>query len=401
MRHTPSTCPSYLTWTLLALLLVPASLLAWPGHEWDRWREVTTWSRPTIQTGQEGRSDLLPLLHQPSADSSDRITSTEQWETRREELLDAFLAILGTPTELRRLDLEVEVLGEETVEMDQHKHVRRHLRIRSEADDWIPAYLLLPDPLPEGKLPTMICLHQTVPWGKREPCGMEGDRELAFALELVQRGFVCIAPDAIGFGERIPAGTQPYHDSIEFYKRHPNWSFVGKMNWDIARVIDYLETLPFVDTERIGSIGHSHGAYGTLFASAVEPRISAAIASCGFTTLRTDPSPHRWSHATALIPQLGFYLPEVADIPFDWHHICAFTAPRSLYIFYATEDRIFPGTDNLEEVLSDVRSVYRLGDREDRVAWGVHEGDHKFPTAARQTAYEWLEQQMIAPNSPP
>ena len=117
---------------------------------------------------------------------------------------------------------------------------------------------------------------------------------------------------------------------------------------DVARVIDYLETLPFVDKRRIGSIGHSHGAYGTLMAAAFEPRISAAIASCGFTTFRTDPRPERWSHLTALWPQLGAYLPDVASIPFDWQHICALIAPRPLYVWYTTKDGVFPNTDNLD-----------------------------------------------------
>ena len=47
---------------------------------------------------------------------------------------------------------------------------------------------------------------------------------------------------------------------------------MGKMIWDVSRVVDYLERLPEVDPRRIGSIGHSHGAYTTLFATALEPR---------------------------------------------------------------------------------------------------------------------------------
>jgi hypothetical protein len=90
----------------------------------------------------------------------------------------------------------------------------------------------------------MIVLHQTVAQGKREVCGIEGDPEQALALELVERGFVCIAPDAIGFGERIPPGASPYHDSLKFFQKHPHWSFMGKMVWDVQKIVDYLETLP-------------------------------------------------------------------------------------------------------------------------------------------------------------
>src|SRR5207245_7580000 len=127
-----------------------------------------------------------------------------------------------------------------------------------------------------------------------------------------------------------------------------------------GRVVDYLESLPFVDPHRIGSIGHSHGAYGTLFAAAFEPRIAVSVASCGFTTFRSDPNPERWSHSTALIPQLGNYLPDVASIPFDWQHVLALIAPRPLYVWYAMKDSIFPRTDNLDGLLKDVQRVYEL-----------------------------------------
>ena len=153
-----------------------------------------------------------------------------------------------------------------------------------------------------------------------------------------------------------------------------------------------------VDPKRIGSIGHSHGAYETLFAAAFEPRISAAVASCGFTTFRSDPNPERWSHLTALIPQLGCYLPDVASIPFDWQHVLGLTAPRHLFVWYATQDTIFPKTDNLDGLLKDVQKVYRLEGAADALSWQAFQGPHKFPKAGREEAYRWLET-AFAPNT--
>ncbi len=169
------------------------------------------------------------------------------------------------------------------------------------------------------------------------------------------------------------------------------WSFMGKMIWDVSRQIDFLETLPEVDSGRIGCIGHSHGAYGSLFAAAFEPRVRMVIASCGFTTLRSDPAPERWSHLTALIPQLGVYLPDVTSIPFDWQHVCGLVAPRPMFVWYATRDTIFPNTENLESVLKDVRTVYDVYGAGDALTWQNFDGPHQFPAAAREAAYEWLE----------
>lgn len=384
-------------WSLVACLAVPIPSAAWPGHDWEQWRDVTTWSPPDVRTAQAGRN--LPVLLLQGEQGGDDLNGIRAWEERRARYADAIQRILGSPTGLERptasgptaTPIEVKVIREEELE----DHVRRHIRIRTEPDDWIPAYLLVPRPMPTTPVPAMICLHQTVARGKEEPCGIKGDPDMAFALELVRRGFVCIAPDVIGFGERIPPGTQPYHNSLEFYRRHPGWSFMGKMIWDVGTLIDYLETLPFVDPLQIGSIGHSHGAYGTLFAAAFEPRIALAVASCGFTTFRQDPSPERWSHATALIPQLGMYLPDVEQIPFDWQHICALIAPRPLFVWYATRDSIFPETENLGALFRDVQTVYGLYGAADDLAWHAYEGAHRFPDEGRKRAYDWLEDRLF------
>ena len=330
------------------------------------------------------------------SDRRQRIVSVGGWEDRRKEFSAAIEQVLGAPTDLVRPAVEVRQFGTEQLE----GYTRRHVLIRSETDDWIPAYLLVPVHLSAARVPAMICLHQTVAQGKDEPCGLRGDPELAFAVELVRRGYVCIAPDAIGFGERIPAGKSPYHDSIAFYRRHPSWSFMGKMIWDVQRIVDYLQTLPCVDGQKIGCIGHSHGAYGTLFAAAFEPRISAAVASCGFTTFRSDPTPERWSHLTALIPQIGVYLPDVASIPFDWQHVLALTAPRPVYVWYATQDTVFPRTEGLQSLLQDVQGVYRLYGADQSLAWQAFDGPHSFPRTGREAAYRWLDARLAGRPTP-
>ncbi|MBM3878725.1 MAG: hypothetical protein FJ387_03260 [Verrucomicrobia bacterium] len=395
--RTPRIARRALRLTLAGLAFIGTlHLAAWEGHDWHRWWQVTTWTKPELTTRQSGQHELLPLLANEEGGSA-AIRSVRNWEKRRAELRAAIGQVLGQPNGLTAPPPEARVLGEEELA----DHVRRRIEVRAEADDWIPAFLLLPKPLPTGPTPAMICLHQTVSQGKAEPCGIEGDPELAFALELVRRGYVCIAPDAIGFGDRIPPGQQPYHDSLRFYRRHSGWSFFGKMIWDVSRVIDYLQTLPFIDAQRIGSIGHSHGAYGTLFAAAFEPRLALAIASCGFTPFRTDPTPERWSHATALLPQLGLYLPAVQDIPFDWQEICALVAPRPLFVWYASQDAIFPGSDSLEGLLQDVRSVYGLYGATNALAWQRFDGPHRFPRAGRQSAYGWLVERWGDPREDP
>jgi hypothetical protein len=36
--------------------------------------------------------------------------------------------------------------------------------------------------------------------------------------------------------------------------------------------------------------------------------------------------------------------PDVQEAPFDWRHVCSMIAPRPLFVWYATQDTIFPKT---------------------------------------------------------
>ncbi len=373
----------------ILLALSAGTALAWPGHNYEEWKQLSTWQPPTLPSRQAGQREPVPLLGAGPGESGP-IADPAQWKLRREQLSKLIAAMLGEPSPITPATQAVQVIGEAKLA----DHVRRHIRIPAGADDWIPAYVLIPTSPASGKRPAMLVLHQTVNQGKDEPCGINGSPDLDFALELVRRGYVCIAPDVIGFGERIPAGTPPYTDNIKFFQKHPSWSVMGKMNWDASRCLDYLTSLPEVDAARIGCIGHSHGAYGGLFATAFDERIKAVVASCGFNTFRADPRPDRWSHLTPLIPQVGTYLPAVEAIPFDWHEVCALVAPRGLFIWYATQDDIFPNCAALKPIGQDVGSVYSLLKADQNLVWEGFDGGHSFPQAARERAYAWLDAQL-------
>ena len=61
--------------------------------------------------------------------------------------------------------------------------------------------------------------------------------------------------------------------------RHPNCTGLGKWVWDSHRLLDYLYTLPEIDRENIGIIGHSLGGKMSLYAAAFDPRIIAVVSS--------------------------------------------------------------------------------------------------------------------------
>ncbi len=72
-----------------------------------------------------------------------------------------------------------------------------------------------------------------------------------FVKEAVQRGYVIITPNyrgSTGYGEA-------WHKAIDYG---------GYEVDDVISAVDYLKTLPYVDADRIGIMGWSHGGYITL-----------------------------------------------------------------------------------------------------------------------------------------
>jgi cephalosporin-C deacetylase-like acetyl esterase len=363
---------------------------------WDRWHTITGDGRPSMTGEQSGKGELIDLAPKNQKD----------WPARRNAFVALLAPFLGTPP-LAKPPLQVEVLGE--YPGDGFK--RRKLRYQSEPGEWIPAYILIPDKQ-VGRSPAVLCPHQTIQAGKDSPAGLADNPEQHIALRLAQRGYVTLTWDALCFGERHNPDSGHYGDAIPFYKRHPKWSLMSKMIWDLSRGIDYLETLDFVDQKRIGCLGHSHGGITTLFGMALEPRIAAGCSNCGFDTFRIDGNTFRWSRATALLPRLGFYTSsrylnmnryravpdsEVITTPFDMHQLLALIAPRPLMLSASDDDFVFPnGGWSTRQSLARLSKLYRLLDAENHLASYYFRAGHSFPEEASSRAYAWIDRWLKA-----
>jgi dienelactone hydrolase len=364
---------------------------------WDNWKAITGTKPQRYLSDQIGQHELVDLL----TIGGHKIVSPEEWLAKREEIKRLLLQVLGDFPRATPL-LNPRIVEEK--EFD--KYVRRKVTYTVEPGDDVPAYVFLPK---DGvnRHPAVLCAHQTNPYGKCEAAGIDGNPAMAFAPALAELGYVTIAPDEICFGERHNPLLGHYGDAIAFYEMHNEWSIAGKMIWDKSRAIDYLRTLDEVDPERIGAVGHSHGAYGSLLAAAFDSRIKAVVSSCGFVPFRTDGNTFRWSHATALIPKLGFFLggkemtlqsfqnfrlKEVDQTPFDWHHILSLIAPRALFLSVSLDDEVFPGGESIRsQVMPRIEPIYDLYKRHENCAAYFFRGGHTFPDEARAKAFAMLD----------
>jgi cephalosporin-C deacetylase-like acetyl esterase len=140
--------------------------------------------------------------------------------------------------------------------------------------------------------------------GVISPCGhyplsrMEPEYQAVY-INLVKAGFVVLAYDPIGQGERRqywnPQTNQTEVASASTYEHSMPGQVLLLMGedlthyriWDGMRAIDYLETRSEVDKNRIACAGHSGGGTLTLFISALDERVKCAVVNEGGTG-------HRW-----------------------------------------------------------------------------------------------------------
>ena len=308
----------------------------------------------------------------------------EAWAKSRERILEAALKVLG-PMPRERVALDPQVISEE----DCGTYIRRKVSIQVQADDRMPAFLLVPKGL-RRRVPAIVCFYGTTSGeGKDTTVGRSGHRNRAFAIDMAEAGFVAFAADYLRDGERILPGKRPY-DTTDFYAKYPDWSVHGKDAWDTMRAIDYLQTLEVVDPDRIGMVGHSYGGHSTIFTTALEPRIKAAWANgpvSDFLHHGLHWAVPKGAAASQSIPALRPYiLDRTLPPPLTFYEFTSLIAPRALAVGQAVGER----RPMEEENAAAVGEVYRALGAGDRVRYVWFPGDHDFPPHVRKEAVDWF-----------
>ena len=370
---------------------MPVILLAAEPQPWnyDAYRTAHPEQVCNIRTSQTGKTNYEPALRFRVEGKK----APKNNEQLRAQILAAWRDLLG-PSSRNTGALNAHVLEEK----EFPKFIRRKVEYEGDPGEPIRAWLFIPKTTKKPKLPAILCLHQTVRSGKDQTAGVdELKAELEYGPLLAERGFVTLCPDAICFGERYQVGGSfycHYGDAVRIYQGNAGRSIMSKMVDDAMRAVDYLQSLPEVDKNKIGCIGHSHGGYGTLFAMAFDSRIEAGVVSCGFTTFRWDPTPARWYRNTALIPRLGGFEGHMKDTPIDFHQLFAAISPRALFISAALKDSIFPHLGDTDWIRNDVKTVYTRAHKKDNFELFTFDGGHGFVPDARDRAWAFFDKHL-------
>jgi hypothetical protein len=262
--------------------------------------------------------------------------------------------------------------------------VRKKVVIQSEEDVWVPMYILIP-PKSNG---TFIapCGHQGA--GKYSIVGMREIPAVAdaikkfnydYGLQLARLGFNVVCPDCRGFGERRDEKKQgdeedSFLTSSCFHLAHMaepmGETVVGMCTWDLMRIIDYIQSQPELQDDKLSCLGFSGGGMQTLYLSALDERVKNAFISgymYGFKdslmilngNCNCNYVPHLWEH-------------------FDMGDIGSLIAPRNLMIQSCREDHLNGprGLENVYEQVDIIKNAYNLYGLSNIPVHDVCEGGH-------------------------
>jgi cephalosporin-C deacetylase-like acetyl esterase len=222
-------------------------------------------------------------------------------------------------------------------------------------------------------------------------------------LNLVNKGFVVLAYDPIGQGERhqeIDATTGEVFVStreVPHYKMH---SYVGNQlflsgvslaryfTWDAIRAIDYLASRPEVDPDRIGVTGNSGGGNLTVNTAAMDERVKVAVPSCFVTSYRRMLSLNGIQDAEQNVYHALVHGIEHAD----W--LLAF-APKPLLMLTTTHD-FFP-IQGARETEAVMQAVYRELDAPDRFARAEDDHGHGYTRQNSEASYAFFQKHLALP----
>ncbi|MBR4925651.1 MAG: dienelactone hydrolase family protein [Prevotella sp.] len=326
--------------TILLLSLFPVLLFAQEKREkYEFYKDFPVYA-----------DSLIASLDYPLAWGNSPVKDFNAWkEQARDKVLECMMAPPPRPS-----SFDYKVIAEEK----RDGYIARKIEINLSTWYRVPAYLLVPDR--KGKrLPAINLLHDH---GAHLFIGKEKIIEPIFEDSVVQddarkwvnelydgvfvgdmfarAGYVVVCADAPLWGER---GRKEGVDRQKYDLIAGNMMMYGRdlsafMTYDDIALTDFLATLPYVDSDRIGCFGFSMGGYRSWMLAALSPRIKASAVVCWMVTTDVQMT---WNYGRKenggfanCIPALRQYL--------DYPHIASLACPAPMLVIAGKQDKLFP-----------------------------------------------------------
>ena len=338
----------------------------------------------SLDEGGATKPELVPQLFEHHAAALSLVrpsapTTQQEWVTFQEKLRARHAKALGTPVEHTPSPVEFRTVST----LEREGYTLKKILFESYPSVPIPAHLYLPHDL-SGPAPGVLCVHGHWPEAKNAPAVHTR------SVFLARRGFVVLALDAIGAGERAYEGIT-YHGRQLGYQILPTgMTLAGLQILDNRRAIDLLASLPEVNPEAIGVTGASGGGNQTFHLAILDPRVKAAGPVCFFGAFAGY---FRGAHcACELAPGVLRYAEEGL--------LAGLVAPRALMILAAKEDT--GAAFRIEDARRNAavaKRCFEAAGAGDQFEFVEFDGGHDYNQAMRERMVAFFEKHLMGKDS--
>lgn len=201
-----------------------------------------------------------------------------------------------------------------------------------------------------------------------------------YGLRLAESGYTVVAIDLMRFGERALPDTcaRPDCDAVSLSLQLFGVNLLALNISDIRHALSLISSWPGVDAGRVGMCGLSYGGRLTMFTTALDERIKAAVSSGASNTyadrVQVNIGPCGCQNLPGLLPE--------ADTP----DIFASVAPRPLQVQYGLSDPLIVKAP-AEEGFAHIERCYKEAGAPGGFNVDRFRGGHVFHL---QPAFEWF-----------
>lgn len=346
---------------------------------WLGFLTLSTFSEPDYRS----TSAYLDHLAKGITEDQSAMVNAETWRRGEAHRSKRLLRMLGLDPLPERTPLNARNAG---APLELERCVFQRVVFESAPGLFVAAHLYIPKGV---SLPAPAVIY--VPGHSRR------DKYLPHAMSYAEQGYIVIGLPMVGEEGRIEDDTGkcghygPYHEHFDWYAK--GYSAAGVEVWDTMRAVDYLESLktekggPMVDPDRIGLAGLSGGSARTFWVAAAEPRIKAAVACQGFTT----------------IADYDATIPSTCDVHlfYNYYHqsyaeVYGNVAPRALRVIQTTEDPLYKNPRPVAEAMT---RLYKTIEQPDKFSYVTFSGGHGYTPDVIAREREWLAQ-WLEPEKP-
>ena len=300
------------------------------------------------------------------------LATPEQWRDKRPNRVKLFCEMMGVSDLLKHADRSpLHATKTSSVERDGYR--LENIHFQSLPRLYIAANLYVPASEAGARMPAVLylCGHSTFPRGHFQ----------AHPRRLAQLGFVALVIDTINEGELAGYHHGAFHEGWwHWYSR--GYTPAGVELYNAIRAVDLLESLSFVDRNRIGVTGISGGGATSWWLAAADERVQCVAPVCASGTFAGQ------ILNRTIDGQCDCMFPINAP-GWDMVDVAALVAPRPCLIASADGDRIFD-IGSAREFYQRLKIVYRMLGADLELRFVETAGRHSYTEASRTATFSWF-----------